>query len=298
LERDMSIDLLMMFAWSTFLLAAVGASVHLYRHIGVIVASQASVMTITALIDAMMLKHGFNPMTSLLVAVSTGIALGLIHLPVLLQTGPGLLLILTALSQLVMVEAWYALPQITGGSGGILLPGKTDAGSAMMVFLMLLAGASVYLHYSVAQSSKRFDWACLKVLGTKAGAFGVPSQRLYVIGFAIYGALLGAAGVAATRLLGYLTVNSFGLTWSLATVMIVLSWPQRPIFGALVLTILYSVIRVLLRHSVYASVGWSHAFEILFPLILFILVRFHLYSHEKQDNIHKSHTKINLHEVR
>ena len=36
------------------------------------------------------------------------------------------------------------------------------------------------------------------------------------------------------------------------------------------------MIRVLLRYSVYASVGWSNAFDMLFPLCLLVLIRFRI----------------------
>jgi len=283
----MSTDLLTMLMWSLFLIAAVSVTAHLHRHMGVLIVSQASIMTVAALVDVRLLKSGVNPIFSLAVAVIAGCVFGLFHLPVLLQTGAALLLVLTAISQLVLVEIWYALPQITGGSGGILLPSNV-APSALLTFFLILGIIVVYLYRNTVLPTRRFDWATLKSLGPKAGAFGVPALQLYAIGFALYGALLGAAGVAATRLLGYLTVNSFGLTWALAVVMIVLASQRQPVWGALVLSAFYCAIRVLLRQSVYASVAWSHAFEILFPLTLLISLCVNSYLPQKWRNLKKT----------
>ncbi|HJQ25507.1 MAG TPA: hypothetical protein VKA60_16425 [Blastocatellia bacterium] len=267
-------DVLVMLTWSIFLLAAVKATAHLQRHMGILVASQSSVMSIAALIDITLLKRGVSGTVSGMAAVSVGLLLGLVHLPILLQTGAGLLFILTAISQIVLVEAWLALPAITGGSNGILLSARPNAATGMVWLLALMAGSGIYIYKNDAKAERRFDWSCLKSLGLKAEAFGVPSLRLYVIGFALYGVVLSATGVAATRILGYLTVTSFGLTWSLAVIMIVLYLPARPLVSALVLSVLYSSIRVLFRQSVYASSFGSHVFEMLFPLILLLLIQF------------------------
>ncbi len=267
----MAADLATMLAWSLFLLVGVVATSHLYRHMGVIVASQASVISLAALFDTLLLKGGVSPQLSWLVAVAGGAGLGLIHVPILLRTRAALLLILTAISQLVLVEVWYALPQLTGGSSGVLLP-STSAAAALAALVALLAGYVVYLRRAVGTADSGFDWACVRRLGPKAEAFGVPSLRLYTIGFVAYGVLLGATGVAATRLLGYMTVNSFGLGWALATVMIVLAAQRYPVGAALALCLVYSAIRVLLRQSVYASVTASAVFEILFPTVLLALV--------------------------
>jgi len=268
----MSSDLITMLAWSLFLLAGVGASAHLYRHLGVLTASQASIMSLAALLDTLLLKRGMSPIFSWLLAVVTSAGLGIIHVLILLQTRTALLLLLTAISQLALVEVWYAVPQLTGGSSGMLLP-RTEAGGALFSLVVLMVGGAIYLYWAVTRSQSSFNWACVRTLGPKAEAFGVPSIRLYTIGFAVYGVLLGACGVAATRLLGYLTISSFGLGWALATVMIVLAVPRQPVVGTLVLCLIYSAIHVLLRQSVYASVTASAVFEILFPLILLALMR-------------------------
>ena len=74
--------------------------------------------------------------------------------------------------------------------------------------------------------------------GPMAQAFGVPVFRHYATGLALYGLLLGAAGVAATRTLGYVTANAFGLPWSLTVVMIVLASRRNPLFVGATLPIL------------------------------------------------------------
>jgi hypothetical protein len=261
-----------MLLWSVLLLGGVGATAHLYRHMGVLLASQATVMLVAALADTLLLRNGVNPSLSLIAAVGIGVGIGLIHLPVLLQTGAAMLLILTAVTQLFLIELWNAIPQITGGSSGFFLPDNVSATGAVSTLLLLMGLGVVYLYLSVTLPARHFDWSCLKTIGKKSGAFGVPSLRLYAIGLIFYGAVLAAAGVAGTRFLGYLTVSSFGLTWSIAVIMIVLSWAKEPVLGALVLSVAYITIRVLLRQSVYASETLAYIFEIAFPLILLVLM--------------------------
>jgi hypothetical protein len=240
---------------------------------GVLVGSQASVMLVSALIDVLLLRQGTNHVVSLVLAVLAGGLLGLIHLPILLQVGVSLLFVLTAISQIILVGIWQVIPQVTGGSSGLFLPYGIDWIIPIILLLAIVGAIISYLHLEVAQPSKQFNWSSLKSLGIKAGAFGVPSLRLYVLGFLMYGVVLGAAGVVATRILGYLTVTSFGLPWALATVMIVLYLPRQPVYTAILLCAFYSTIRVVFRHSIYASPIVSNLFEMLFPVILLIMIQ-------------------------
>lgn len=273
-ESHLGADLLIMLTWSLLLIAGVGVTAHLYRHMGVVVASQAAIMSLAALTDALLLNSNLNSAASWLVGVGVGCGLGLIHLPILLQSGASLLLVITVLYHLILIELWYALPRLTGGQAGILLPGYISARASLALLCLLMIAGAAYLHFSSgSRARKRFDWACVQELSTEGGAFGVPALRLYALGFAIYGTILGAAGVAGMRYLGGLNVNSFGLMWALTMVMIVLAGAGRPIFVLWLLSLLYCVIRVILRQSVNASVNAAYLFEVLFPLMLLLLLR-------------------------
>lgn len=263
-----------MLVWSLLVIAGVGATAHLYRHMGAVVASQASIMSVAALADALLLKQGINPALSWIVAVGFGCALGLIHLPILLKTGTSLLLVITVLGHFVLVELWYALPQWTGGSSPLLLPGNTLARGAIVMLCVLIIAALAYLHFSSgSRARKRFDWACVQEMNLKAGAFGVPALRLYALGFAIYGAMLGAAGVAGARYLGSLGADSFGMPVALAMITIVLAGAGRPVFFLWLLSVLYCLIRVVLLRSAYASGNAAFFLEVSFPLLLLLLLR-------------------------
>jgi ABC-type branched-subunit amino acid transport system permease subunit len=262
-----------MLVWSLLVIAGVGATAHLYRHMGAAVASQASIMSVAALADALLLKQQINPTLSWIVAVGFGCGLGLLHLPILLKTGTSLLLVITVMGQFVMVELWSALPGLTGGSGPLLLPGDISARAAIWLLCLLIISALAYLHFSSgSRARKRFDWACVQEMNLKAGAFGVPALRLYVLGFAIYGAMLGAAGVAGARYLGSLSVSTFGLPLALVMLTIVLSGAGRPIFLLWLLSLLYCFIRVFLLRSVYASGNAAIVLEVSFPLLLLLLL--------------------------
>lgn len=264
-------DLLAALAWSLVLWAGVIPTLHLYQNLGVLVASQSSIMSIAALIDALLIKRGFAPMGAFLVTLVAGAGLGLIHLPVFLQTRAAALLVLTAISQIVLVEAWYAAPETTGGSGGLLVP-KVDITQTTTLLCVLVALFNLYILYLGKLPRKKFDWASLRTIGLKSEAFGVPARRDYLFGFVAYGIILAAGGVAAARFVGSLAVGYAGLSWSLTTLMIALAASTHSIFLGVILALLYSTIRVLLRQTVEASGALSAFFEILFPVALFFII--------------------------
>ena len=265
-------DLLLTLAWSLFTLSATTVTFHLYRNAGVLVASQNLIMAVSALVDALLMQAGFNSLTALLIAMTTGVLLGLLHLPVLFKAGVTLLLVLTALASFVLTEVWYALPSVTGGSGGILLPQEISNYDATLLLLLVLITSRLYLRYKSSQANLQFDWETLKTLGPISGAFGVQSTKIYVTLFSLYGLLVGMSGVAVARYLGYLSVSTFSLSWSLAIVLIAVSLNKQPYIYVVLLCTVYGTVRVMLRQTVYASSFWSNLFEILFPIVLLTIV--------------------------
>ncbi|MFO0927858.1 MAG: hypothetical protein U0736_12590 [Gemmataceae bacterium] len=266
----MNADLSTALLWVALMLAGVAATGHVHRHLGVLLASQGIVMSLSALTDALLVRHGLSPVIALLAGLAVAAALGLIHIPVLVRTGPGLLLLLTALGQVVLVELWISLPEFTGGSGGLILPvalSRFDIGAAAAVCV----GAAAYAVWVVQAPRMAFEWPCLRSLGRQAGVFGVPVRPRYLAAFLVYGLLVGTTGLIATRHLGYLSVSSFGLSWSLTVVMVVLASRDYPVLSGVVFCSLYAGLRVLLRQSVHASTAWANLFELAFPLCLLLL---------------------------
>lgn len=259
-------DLSSLALWMVFLAASVYVTRHLQWNAGILVASQATVSSLAALVDARLATLGA---IALLAGLAVAICLGILHYVVLIAAGPGVLLMLTAVSQLILVEFWYALPELTGGSAGFLLPGNASSRGAVIVFLGVSAIAFASLHILV--KSEDYRWASIRALGPHAGAVGVPGPQLFVISFAIYGATLGSVGIAASRTLGFLTVGMFGLPWALAIVMITLATGSKGRWGVPLLCGIYAIARVMLRQSVYASPFFSTSFEIAFPMFLFVL---------------------------
>jgi hypothetical protein len=210
----MPTDVLTLLTWTGLLFVGVAASAHLHQHLGILLASQATIMNSAALVDVLLLQRGVPSVFAEGAAVVAAGLMGWLHLPILLRTGASLLLIISAFSHIVLVEFWLAFPGLTGGSGGFLLPAGSSVPEALILFLALSSGACLYGWKWIFRPDRRFAWETIKTLGTRAGAFGVPAMAWYFRGLIWYGILLGAAGVLATRALGYLTVNSFGLTWS------------------------------------------------------------------------------------
>lgn len=268
----MSTDLAIAIIWSALGIASAGVTLHLYRNLGALVASQATIMAAAALADVLAFKAGVPAVASLGIGALVGVVLGLAHVPVLYRTGPPLLLVATAILQLLVVQAWYALPDITGGSGGILYEKNLGPISAIIVLSVLLAWGFVYM-LRAARPEEQFRWSMLRELGRTAESFGVNTQLQYCLSFAVYGLVLGIAGITGSRVLGFLTVDSFGLSWALACVMIALASTSGTLLPLVTLAITYSAIRVLLRQSVHGSVTSANLFELAFPLVLLVLAR-------------------------
>lgn len=261
-------DVTIVVLWGMFLLAAVVGSSYLYEHFGVLVASQAMVATAAALIDVVLTARGYSSLLSMIIALASAALLSVLQVPVLLRTGPYLLLILTIVAHIFSAELWLAVPGVTGGSGGLLRTTEGHVFQALTVLTVILAGALSYGMGYFRSRRMRFHSESARELGARAAVFGVPTVRHYVLGFLMFGFLVGASGVAATRVAGYVTVGFLGLTWSLAALMIVLATSRQSWLVMAVLTLLYSAVRVTLRQSVNASPTASTAFEIAFPLLL------------------------------
>jgi ABC-type branched-subunit amino acid transport system permease subunit len=92
-------------------------------------------------------------------SVCFALLLGLIHIPILLGAGRELFLVLTAITQLVLKEFWYAIPQITGGSGGVLLPEGSRSGGAITAFCVAALAVSLTMVHLESRKAIAFDWA-------------------------------------------------------------------------------------------------------------------------------------------
>lgn len=277
-------DITLLVVWAGFAVAACQVSLHLYKDLGVLVASQSFVMTLAALTSSQLIRFGYDPAVGLLAAMAVGMGLGLLHAPLLLMVGPSLILVITAVAQIVLSQFWLAIPSWTGGSGGMLVP-KGDLVLELSSFGVLLCLGSWYIFRIAAGKARLFDFACIRSLGTKAGALGVTSRRLLFVGFLLYGVTLGACGATAVRLLGFLTPELFGLAWALTTVLItVIAKESRfPLFTIVVLAGLYAGIRVGLRQLVMASPAWSHGYDVLFPSALLVFVAVEAVRSRKRD---------------
>jgi hypothetical protein len=252
--------------WTLFMVASVLVTRHLQWNAGILVASQATVASLAALVDARFAAAGA---VSILLALAFASLLGVFHFAVLRAVGPGVLLMLTAVSQLILVEFWYAFPALTGGSGGLLLPSSVSPQLGIALFLCVAVAAGATLR--LLGDPQDYRWASIRALGPHAGAVGVPAPTLFVVSFALYGLVLGSIGIAAARTLGFLTAGMFGLPWALAVVMVTLATGVRGGWGIVLLCAGYAIGRVLLRQSVYASPFFSTFFEIAFPVALFAM---------------------------
>jgi ABC-type branched-subunit amino acid transport system permease subunit len=227
-------------------------------------------MTLAALAYTQIVRSGGDPGIALMAAIVVGATLGILHLPILLQVGPYLILVITVVAQIVLSQFWLAVPDITGGSGGLLLPGK-EIGLELSAVLLALFATAWYEMRNSKKAGQQFDFAAIRDLGIRAGALGVPSLRIYVSGFLLYGVILSVCGVAAARMLGYLTADLFGLSWSLTNLLIILIARGRSFAVVVLLAAFYVCTRIGLRQILMASPMWSHGLEVLFPALLLII---------------------------
>jgi ABC-type branched-subunit amino acid transport system permease subunit len=256
--------------WTLFVSAPTMATIHLGRHLGVLVLSQAMLSASAALLFARVIGGTSNPWLALALALVGSTLLGLLHFPILLCFGRGMTVILTVIAQMVIQEFWLAAPAVTGGSGGILLATRWWAvPTATLALITLLFAWRLVLR--PPRPATTFDWPCLRHLGPHAGAFGVAANRHYYTGFALFGLVCGLVGVAATQLVGTLSIQSWGLSWPITLLLIALLAYESPFATTLTLALIYSTLRIVFRQSIIASALTSHLFELAFPLVLMIV---------------------------
>lgn len=259
--------------WTGILLGAAYPSVHLRREMGILVGSQGVMMSLAGLLDVVLLRAGVDAWTAMIIVMSIGVFLGLLHIPLLLVTSEEMFLLLTVLSQLALIEFWFGLPSLTGGSGGLLYPSGHLLWPAFGLLLVGVGGLAAYDSKVVRKVIGEPQWAAVRHLGRRAGSVGVPAEWLYTVGLGIYGGLLAVCGLVAARLLEYVVVSSFSLAWVLAVIMITLVSERRPLLLGVPLCVSYSVIEVVLRQTIFGSTVGSTVFHILFPLVLWAVWR-------------------------
>ncbi len=269
-------DVILLVSWALFAVISCHLTLHLYKDLGVIVASQAFVMTLGALAFTLMIRGGASYEGGIGVAMCLGAALGLLHVPLLRMLGPNLLLVLTAVTHIVLAQFWLALPQWTGGSGGLLLPRSASWWSPLLL-LIALAIAIGYRVSLLRLPHATFSLASIRTAGEKAGALGVPVLLLYILGFGLYGVLLAVCGAQAAQVTGFLAPEMFGLSWALTVVLITLvsSTSDRPVCLLMLLAVVFAVTKIGLRQILQADPQWAHAYDVILPasLLLCYVVR-------------------------
>lgn len=266
-------DLTLLAVWTMFALLTCQLTMHLYRDLGALVASQAFLLTLGGLAYTLVVRAlpDANVGAGLGVALAgaLGGALGLAHVPLLRRLGPDLLLVLTAVLHIVLAQFWLALPQWTGGSGGLLLPARP---LPWLPWVSSLTAGLTIAHrlWLVGLPHARFALAAVRANGDKAGALGAPAVRLYRVGFTVYGAVLGLCGAEAVRLAGFLKAEMFGLSWALTVVLITLvaCTVRAAHWMVATLAVGYAVTRVGLRQLLDAGPLWAHAYDVIVPAAL------------------------------
>jgi hypothetical protein len=262
----MSGELIQVVAWGAALLCHVVAADHLRRRLGVIVASQSVLMAFGALVAASLMHAGAHVSVALGGAAIASAIIAMLHVAVLRFVGYELLLVSTVALHFIFVEAWLALSEWTGGSGGRFV--AFHRGTAIAILVVTATGVAVASRYA-SRTSLRFPWEITKSLGLNGGVMGVPSVPLFHISFAGAGLSAGLCGAAIMLLSGFLSIASFPLVWPLVALSVALV--ARRLRMQATLCILYAVMHVALRTLTAPTSLISHGWEIAFPLVLLAL---------------------------
>lgn len=264
----MLVDLVSVALWAALLSCSVSASAQLRERADILLASQGIVASLGGLICAIALRAGAG-LGAYVAAIGAGVALALAHLPVLRGGGRHALLAVSAGAHFFFSSLWLAVPDITGGSGGLLISSRSGLMSSFCWLLGIMGLFALWARWDANTPGASFRWAILREENVRAEAIGVPGMRMQVQAFIWYGATGAVVGAVGTHSSGYLSPHAFGFGWSLATLAIVM-FPGTMLNRLVTLPLAFAALRVLPRAILPVSVGASQAIEVSFPVAVFV----------------------------
>ena len=274
-------DISSVLLWAALLSCSAGSSLHLRKRAGVLLASQGILASVGGLVCALALRADLGASTYVLAGI-TGALLALAHLPVLRSGGRQALLPITAGAHFFFSSLWLAFPDLTGGSGGLLIGKPAGFDGSIGWLIAAMAGFSAWMWRDRLSMGARFRWAVLREENVRAEALGVPALRMQVLLFVWYGTANALAGAVGIRASGFLSPHAFGFSWSLAALAVVM-FPSSLVTRLVTLPLIFAALRVFPRAVLPVSVGASQLIEMAFPVILFsalAIARFRAHSRE------------------
>lgn len=248
------------------------ASLLLVKFSGIAPLSQGMVGGCTMLV----LLTGAERLPALLalgLALAVAAAIGIVHLALLYRLRPLAFLLASAAFQIVFEQLWVALPSVTGGSGGLLLPSTPPLWLVVVLTVIVLATLCHALN-RVSRPPLRSAAITLFAIGPASGAFGV-NYRLLLGGAVTMWALAGGLwGVLTTASSGIMAPSNFEITWSITAFLIAIFSAARgqELVWSGGLTMTFVITRYGLSVYAYDSVLLANGFDIAFPLLVLGLV--------------------------
>lgn len=261
----MTAELLDGLLWAAIFGTAVASSAWLHRNLGVMLASQGLVATACGLVFGKAVSAGLAVALAIGAAGIVGLVLGLGHVALLRATSREIVLVASVLVSFFLTDLWISVPGLTGGSGGFLVERRPTVAATAIAAAALLSSWGMSL---LLPSCSNFITTATRELGLSAGVLGVPTNRIFVGGFSLFGAgtgLLGAAGVSVSGVSG---PSLFGVSWSLCVLVVVVAPRIPPAIRTCLLPLVFVGTRWAMRALLPPSVGFSQLAELAFPIVL------------------------------
>lgn len=256
--------------WAAVLAVQLVASVVLHRWFGIIVASQGATALVAAWAFAVSWQSGWG-MMSLPAAIAAGAVSGVVHLLLYWLAGRDVLLVVSVLMSFFINDLWLSVPDLTGGSGGLLVVSSSPSAPWVCVGTGLLLAA--VNHWGLTRLDP-IAGPAMRQLGLFAGVLGVPVLAVYAGTFAVTGAAIGCAGAAGALTSGLAQPGLFSPGWSLSILTMVVAPKLSPVVRMVGLPFAFVFTRLLLREAMPPSVGYSQIAEMAFPCALVLWTRF------------------------
>jgi branched-chain amino acid transport system permease protein len=183
-----------------------------------------------------------GPVPSTLIAAAfSGLLAMVVGLP-LMRTSTLAIPISTFAFLIVAYNVVANWDQVTGGSGGLLVPTTTGIGSAG-----LWAGAAIVIALAFKWSASGYRLQATREDEVAARSIGIGVMRERLLAFALSGVLCGVGGALAVHQSGVLNPTTFYFGATVTTLTMLVVGGTRSVFGAAVGAIAVSAVTEVLR---------------------------------------------------
>lgn len=219
-----------------------------------------------ALITYWLIQNKGPNALGVLIAILSAAILASFHVPMVVWLGAEAALLASVVLHMMWSDAWLALPLITGGSGGLFWP-NVDRGVALLCLSgAVCLAAGIELIGNTGRT--RFRAAVLIHSPKQCAAFGVNRRRTILLAYVMFGATVGAVGSAVVNWIGCLSLDSIGMSFGTAVLLIALATAQHSFLQVVGVCGVQALLRTVIRTEFSASPLASHCLDVALPLVL------------------------------